>query len=61
MPIGNILKEKIANTNAFEKKHIEFLKEIKEFKNNKKLQDEYKRVQVILEKTVSKVGGFHYE
>lgn len=56
MPIGNILKEKIENTNAFEKKHIEFLKEIKEFKNNKELQNEYKHVQSILEKTVNKEG-----
>ncbi|WP_167364613.1 MULTISPECIES: hypothetical protein [Bacillus] len=45
MPIGKQLKQKLANTNAFEKKHNEFLEEIKEFKNNKELQNEYKRVQ----------------
>ncbi|MEH7604346.1 hypothetical protein [Bacillus safensis] len=48
MPIGKQLKQKLANSNVFEKKHNEFLKEIKEFRNNKELQNEYKRVQAIL-------------
>ncbi|MDH6595883.1 MULTISPECIES: hypothetical protein [Bacillus] len=54
MPIGKQLKQKLANTNAFEKKHNEFLKGIKEFKNNKELQNEYKRVQAILEKSLQR-------
>ncbi|WP_144533986.1 hypothetical protein [Bacillus pumilus] len=52
MPIGKQLKNKLSNTNAFEKKHNEFLKEIKEFKNNKELQNEYKRVQEVLEESI---------
>ncbi|UXO88780.1 hypothetical protein [Bacillus safensis] len=50
MPIGKQLKQKMANSNAFKKKHNEFLEEIKEFRNNKELQNEYKRVQDTLKK-----------
>lgn len=56
MPIGNILKENIANTNAFRKKHLEFLKEIEDFNKNKEIQNKYRYVQFILEKTVNKEG-----
>lgn len=49
MPIGKQLKQKLANTNGFAKKHNEFLKE---FKNNKELQNEYKRVQHILKDSI---------
>lgn len=52
MPIGKQLKQKLANTDAFEKKHNDFLKEIKEFKNNKELQNEYKRMQHVLKDSI---------
>ncbi|MBU8573732.1 MULTISPECIES: hypothetical protein [Bacillus] len=45
MPIEKKLKQNLAKTNAFEKKHNEFLKGIKEFDNNKELQYEYRHVQ----------------
>lgn len=48
MSIGKQLKQKLTNTNCFEKKHVEFLKEIELFNNNKELQNEYKRVQAII-------------
>ncbi|MGD6829291.1 hypothetical protein [Bacillus pumilus] len=48
MPIGKQLKQKITNKNCFEKKHVEFLKEIELFNNNKGLQNEYSRVQAII-------------
>lgn len=51
MPIGKQLKQKLANTNVFEKKHNEFLKGIIDFKNNKELQNEYKRVQDALKES----------
>lgn len=52
MPIEKQLNQKLANTNAFEKKHNEFLKGIKEFKNNKELQNEYKRMQHVLKDSI---------
>ncbi|MEK4049909.1 hypothetical protein [Bacillus sp. FSL K6-2839] len=48
MPIGKQLKQKLAITNVFEKKHNEFLKGIEEFNDNKELQIEFKRVQLVL-------------
>ena len=48
MSIGKQLKQKLINTNCFEKKHVEFLKEIELFNHNKELQNEYKRVQAII-------------
>lgn len=48
MSIGKQLKQKLTNTNFFEKKHVDFLKEIELFNNNKELQNEYKRVQTII-------------
>ncbi|MEH7760104.1 hypothetical protein V7417_05225 [Bacillus pumilus] len=52
MPIGKQLKRNLTSTNAYEKKHNEFLNEIKEFKNNKELQNEYKRVQHVLKDSI---------
>lgn len=56
MPIGKQLKQKLANTNAFEKKHNEFLKGIKEFNNNKELQCEYKLVQGVIKESMKEDG-----
>ncbi|MDR0123138.1 hypothetical protein RFW13_17065 [Bacillus pumilus] len=55
MPIGKQLKHKLAKTNAFEKKHTEFLKGLEEFNNNKELQNKYQRVQDVLKESIEEV------
>lgn len=55
MSVGKQLKQKLAETNAFQEKHIEFLKEIEEFNNNKELKSEYERVLEALKESAKRL------